>query len=136
MKLVISRKMLDELQAAALEAEPEECCGLLFGEGGQVSGYEPAENVAENPDRHFEIDPSALIAAERAARDGKLAILGYFHSHPTGNVEPSQTDANSAAPDGRIWLILDGKEASAWCATSNGEIFGRFDPISLECEGP
>ncbi len=132
MKLVIASEMLRELQLAAVEAMPKECCGLLFGDDGCVSGYELAVNVAENPEMHFEIDPSALIAAERAVRDGEPAILGYFHSHPAGEVSPSITDAESAAPDGRIWLILNGSDAMAWHTGPEGQIFGRFNPISLE----
>ena len=135
MKLVISSQMLGELQKAAKEASPEECCGLLFGDDMQVSDYQLTDNVALNPERHFEIDPAALIAAERAARGDGPEILGYFHSHPTGNIDPSKTDAQSAAPDGRIWLILNGKDAATWRARHDGQIFDRFDPISLECEG-
>jgi len=135
MKLVISSTILREMQKAALNASPEECCGLLFGDDGNVSSHELTENVASNPKRHFEIDPSALISAERLARTGGPPILGYFHSHPTSDINPSKTDAESAAPDGRIWLIVNGSKALAWRAVTEGQIFGRFDPISLECEG-
>ncbi len=119
---------------AAIVASPKECCGLLLGQNLRVSNYLKANNVADNPERHFEIDPAVLIAAERAARCDGPDILGYFHSHPTGNTEPSTTDAKNAAPDGRIWLILNGSEASAWRAVEDGEIFDRFEPISLECK--
>lgn len=135
MKLVISSQILGELQKAAAAASPKECCGLLFGENLRVSDYRKADNVADKPERHFEIDPAVLIAAERAARYDGPSILGYFHSHPTGNIEPSRTDAKSAAPDGRIWLILSGSKASAWRAVPDGKVFDRFDPISLECKG-
>lgn len=124
---------MDELQQAALDACPNECCGLLFGRKDRISGYELTANVADLPARQFEIDPAALIAAERNSRQGIEPILGYFHSHPSGEVQPSQTDAEKAAPDGRHWLIVNGKDAAVWRAVPNGEIFGRFDPISLEC---
>lgn len=132
MKLVISSQMLSELQKAAQDAAPEECCGLLFGTNGGVSGYELTANVAQSPERHFEIDPTSLISAERVMRESGPAILGYFHSHPTGDINPSETDAKSAAPDDRIWLILNGKDSAAWRAVHDGQIFDRFDPISLE----
>jgi proteasome lid subunit RPN8/RPN11 len=135
MQLFISSAMLAELQQLALAAVPQEICGMLFGRDGNVDGYRTAKNVADDPLRHFEIDPAILIAAERDQRDGGELILGYYHSHPGGTVDPSQTDADSAAPDGRLWLILNGQDAAAWQATINGEIYGRFRAILLDCPG-
>ncbi|GAA0483064.1 hypothetical protein GCM10009096_26800 [Parasphingorhabdus litoris] len=134
MKLVISSTILDELQQLARETAPEEACGLLFGDNGRVSSFKVTQNVAENRLRHFEIDPVDLISAERAMRDNGPRIIGYYHSHPSGAVGPSQTDAAMAAPDDRIWLIINGQDAAAWQAVENGEIYGRFDPITLDCQ--
>jgi proteasome lid subunit RPN8/RPN11 len=133
MQLFISSSMLAELQQLALAAMPQEICGLLFGRDGRVNAYREAQNVADDPLRHFEIDPAILITAERNQRDGGEPILGYYHSHPGGPVDPSQTDADSAAPDGRLWLILNGQDAAAWHATKNGEIYGRFGAMLLDC---
>ncbi|AMO73298.1 Mov34/MPN/PAD-1 family protein [Sphingorhabdus sp. M41] len=127
--------MLAELQQLALAGAPREICGILFGREGRVVAYRAAQNVAADTLRHFEIDPANLIAAERDARDGGAPILGYYHSHPAGSIRPSRTDADSAAPDGRFWLILNGQDAAAWHATKNGEIYGRFDAIRLDCSG-
>lgn len=134
MKLVISSTILDDLQLHAKETAPQEACGLLFGDIGTVLRFSAVKNIAENPTRHFEIDPATLIAAERAMRDGGLNIIGYYHSHPSGSVSPSKTDAAMAAPDGRIWLIINGQEVAAWRSVANGEIYGRFDPIALDCQ--
>ena len=127
--------MLAELQQLALAAVPEEICGILFGCDGDVSGYQLAPNVADDPRWHFEIDPAILIAAERDQRRGGTPILGYFHSHPAGTVTPSITDAQSAAPDGRVWIILNGQDAAAWYSTTSGEIYGRFVAMKLDCSG-
>lgn len=66
-------------------------------------------------------------------REGGVEIIGYFHSHPGGNIEPSVTDAQMAFPDDRIWLILDGQNLAAWQVTTSGQIFDRFNPIKLDC---
>ncbi|QTD57664.1 M67 family metallopeptidase [Parasphingorhabdus cellanae] len=124
---------MKDLQQLACQMAPEEACGLLFGDNGTVSSFKTTKNVAENPLHHFEINPSDLIAAERAMRDGGPTIIGYFHSHPSGSVSPSKTDAVMAASDGRIWLIIDGQQAAAWRAVQKGEIYGRFNPITLDC---
>ncbi|PHR16716.1 MAG: hypothetical protein COA41_13020 [Sphingopyxis sp.] len=135
MQLLISSAMLDDLQQLALAAAPQEICGILFGENGRISARRAAKNVAADPIRHFEIDPRTLIAAEREQRNGGERILGYYHSHPDGVVEPSMTDAASAAPDERLWLIVNGQKAAAWQAIEDGDIYGRFSAIPLDCFG-
>tara|TARA_R110001599_G_scaffold7283_12_gene35863 strand:+ start:929 stop:1360 length:432 start_codon:yes stop_codon:yes gene_type:complete len=133
MQVFISSAMLADLQLIALAGAPEEICGILFGRDGRVSGYRVAQNVADDPGRHFEIDPVTLIAAEREQREGGEPILGYYHSHPAGTVSPSSTDAQCAAPDGRVWLILNGEDAAAWHSVDPGEIYGRFVAMKLDC---
>ena len=83
----------------------------------------------------IEIDPAALIAAHRAARSGGAAVIGHYHSHPTGLAEPSPRDAADAAPDGSIWLIAGGGQVTAWRAVAAGRRHGRFDPLALACAG-
>jgi desampylase len=102
------------LLAEAEKAAPNECCGLLLGRAGLVSEARRAVNVASDPSRHFEIDPAALFTAHRAARDGGLELLGYYHSHPVGHPLPSATDCDHASGDGRAWAIIAGGEVSFW----------------------
>jgi desampylase len=106
MAVTISRGVHDALVATADETPSIEVCGLLFGTPRQIDDFAVAANVANDPARHFEIDPVVLIAAFRAARNGGPQIVGYFHSHPNGIAEPSATDHAMAAPDGAIWLIV------------------------------
>lgn len=104
----------------AAAATPNEACGLLLGTSSHITKAEPTANVAHDPARHFEIDPAALIAAHRAARDGGPQIVGYFHSHPNGLARPSATDAASASGDGRVWAIVAGGEITCWCDAPSG----------------
>jgi len=89
------------------------------------------ENVTEDPERRFEIDPAALFAALRAERAGGPKIVGYWHSHPSGDATPSATDAAMAAADGRLWLIVAGEAATLWRAVEAGALHGRFDAVEL-----
>ena len=99
---------------AAASAAPDEACGLLLGTGAHIHTALPAANVASDSARHFEIDPSALIAAHRAARTGGPQVVGYYHSHPNGLARPSDTDAASAARDSRIWAIVAAGAITLW----------------------
>ena len=90
-----------------------------------------ADNVAPDPATHFEIEPVILIAAEKAAREQRASIIGYFHSHPNGLTQPSVIDATMAAADGRYWVILTIETVTAWRAVANGMLHSRFDPVPL-----
>ena len=116
-------------------AHPDECCGLLLGTDSWIEEARPAANVAPDPARHFEIDPSVLIAAERGAREGGPAVLGYYHSHPDGLPEPSATDKAMAPPDGRLWLIVaQGQMALFRAPGSEGDEF-REEELSIGKRG-
>ena len=41
-------------------------------------------------------------------------MLGYYHSHPTGDARPSATDQAQAAGDGRVWAIVGACDVSWW----------------------
>ncbi len=128
----LSSKTLIDLFAAA-EASPDmEVCGLLMGAGGEVVAH-PATNVADDMATRFEIDPATLIAAHRNARDGGPPILGHYHSHPSGDPDPSTRDAADAASDGSLWLILTRDRARLWRAVPHGVVHGRFDAVAFDC---
>jgi len=140
--LMQALRILDQAVAAMVEharaAAPHECCGLLLGRAGepdQVDEARPAANVHPAPATHFEIDPQALIDAHRAARAGGPAVLGYYHSHPSGPAAPSATDRALAAGDGRVWGIVAQGEVTFWRDEPHG-----FDPLArsraLPTNGP
>ena len=121
---------MEGIRGDSAAVAPLEACGLLFGEGGRITGWQMARNVADEPERRFEIDPVALFAALKAERAGGPRIAGYWHSHPSGEALPSATDAAMAAPDGKLWLIVAGEHFSLWRSAAAG-ILGRFEPVEL-----
>lgn len=113
---------------ADANANPEsEICGLLIGHCDRIDAILPTANVSTDPARHFEVDPSALFAALRSARSGAGAVIGHYHSHPSGNGTPSATDAAMIRHEGELWLIAAAGELSAWRA--NGE--NSFERVAL-----
>lgn len=130
-RLCISRQVLHRIAAETAESPCVEACGLLFGNDDRITAVQPCRNVAADPATRFEIDPAALLAAHRNARLGGPTVIGCYHSHPTGWAEPSPRDAADAAPDGSIWLIAAVDDVTAWRATPNGALHGRFDAIVL-----
>jgi proteasome lid subunit RPN8/RPN11 len=114
MRLELAPLVLETIRADAARVHPNECCGLLFGTGDRIERAVVTTNVHPNPASHFEIDPQALVDAHRAARAGGPRVIGYYHSHPTGNPEPSATDRAAAARDGSVWAIAADGDVAFW----------------------
>ena len=114
MHIEVTREVVDLIERKARAAHPQECCGILLGEGTCITQAIPARNVHPTPETHFEIDPQALIDAHRAAREGGPQVLGYYHSHPVGQPRPSKTDQDMADGTGKIWAIIGPGEVTFW----------------------
>lgn len=131
MVLKISSAALHNILARAAESPDAEVCGLLLGEEMQVTQTVACANVAASPADSFEIDPAALIAAHRSARTGGAAVIGHYHSHPSGGPEPSLRDRALAMGDGAIWLIVAQGRFTAWVSRSAG----RLSAIDVMADG-
>jgi len=91
--------------AHAREASPRECCGLLIGHADCVVEAVRMRNVAENPSR-FLLDPKGHIDGRREARQRGLDVVGFYHSHPSSNAQPSATDRAEASYPDHLYLII------------------------------
>ena len=88
-----------EVVAHALDAVPEEACGLLAGVPGRdkVELVYRCRNAAESS-RLYELDPLDHLKADRDAERKGLEIIGVYHSHTHTDSYPSPTDV-AQAPD-------------------------------------
>lgn len=125
MQVEVSSQVIEAMLAAAEQACPGECCGLIFGDGWRVEAIEQARNVHPDSTSHFEIDPQALVNAHRDARSGGPQVMGYYHSHPNRRAEPSETDREQSARDGSVWAIIAAGRVSFWRDREDG-----FAPLS------
>jgi proteasome lid subunit RPN8/RPN11 len=91
----------------ATRERPLECCGLLIGQRGRVTGALPARNLARSAVR-YELDPRLHIDARRVLREvmPPIAILGVYHSHPRGRAHPSASDIAEAQYPNWIHVIV------------------------------
>jgi len=110
-EVLIDREALTAIVAHARRDAPRECSGLLIGRPGQVLEAVPATNRAQDPTRHYEIEPAEYFAQISRCRrisshqSETFAVLGAYHSHPRGGPEPSETDLAMAFPE-FIFLIV------------------------------
>lgn len=123
--LAFAPELLADLRRRAEAAYPSECCGALLGggpwvvgrgswDGGDESGgagvirivrVVACENAAPDPTRRYSIAPEELLALHRAAREEGLEVVGYYHSHPSGDGEPSAVDRAESWPD-LVYVII------------------------------
>ncbi len=87
-------------------------CGVLIGsradpdESDAVRDARPVPNVAADPRTHYELDPEATLAEIEAAEAAGDDVVGFYHSHPRGPPEPSDTDRRQATWPGYVYCIV------------------------------
>ena len=94
-----------DLMVRARKAGPREICGFLLDDWTVLEGY----NVA-NSDSEFEIDERTTLYAFVEQGD---KLMGVYHSHPRGSLEPSQADINNA-PEGLRYFIVTPRQVQEW----------------------
>lgn len=123
--LEIAPPVFEVLWAHARACHPEECCGLLLGDAGDVRVDEamPFDNLA---DRYHRVDPEGFprtaktgyvmdgarvqFVMERAPAQGR-AVKAIYHSHPDRAAYFSAEDERMARADPSLasqvaWLVL------------------------------
>jgi proteasome lid subunit RPN8/RPN11 len=96
MRLWMTPEQTHQLVEYARAERPAEACGLLVGSGEQVHEIIPLRNIAQNPAHHYRIDDEAYGRAFFQAQKRGLAVIAFYHSHPTGDPMPSDEDIRQA----------------------------------------
>lgn len=97
--------VIDQMTEHALIEFPLECCGLLMGNSQKITQIWKMKNAAMSPIR-YEIEPKDLLIFSKYLRQFKLKHLGIYHSHPSSEAYPSETDtAEAYYPDCTHFII-------------------------------
>jgi len=89
--------------AHARQTYPNECCGAMLGhldDGFKIVRVAmPLENAFVGVQAtRYELRPEDLLAADRAARERSLDLIGIYHSHPDCDAYFSTTDLKNSCP--------------------------------------
>ena len=89
--------------AHARKTYPNECCGAMLGttdgEKKVVSEAIALENAYEGAQAaRYELRPEDLLAADKAARERGMDLIGIYHSHPDCDAYFSKTDLQNSCP--------------------------------------
>lgn len=105
--ITLSTVQLERILAHAIEATPNECCGLIGGRDNQARNTYPMQNVAPTPHLAYEAAPEDLFAAQREMRERGEQLVGIYHSHPSSaEPTPSQTDVRLAYYPQAVYFIV------------------------------
>lgn len=131
LQLHISQDLVERIGRHGAETFPHECCGALLGQDSafeEGAGAEPTREVLElfplvnrrddSPRNRFAVTAEDVLDAEKAARQGGLDVVGWYHSHPDHPARPSQFDREHAWPwySYIIVSVISGKpaEMTSW----------------------
>lgn len=129
-------EVYDDVVEHARRGKPYEVCGVLGGRRGRESGVRmavPVENVSETPRTNYLMEPESQLEAIDEVEEGGLEVVGFYHSHPAGPEEPSETDAARANwPDHSYVIVsLGGEEPFVGSWRWTGEEF-RSEDVGVE----
>lgn len=110
-KIILSNSQKTILKEHAINQSPNESCAILFGkiEGQNTMVKEVflAKNI-ENSPVNFTISNEQLIEGYKMAEEKNLDVIAIFHSHPSSDAIPSNTDRKFMETNPVVWIIYSG----------------------------
>ncbi len=105
---------------------------MLAGRDGVITRAFPAENVASDPTKSYEIAPREIFGMMREFRAAGLEFLGIYHSHPNGENQPSARDIELAYYSEEIYFILSPRPDAAKPVRAFSIRDGRATELEIE----
>lgn len=84
---------------------PNECCGLLAGQGGRALHLYEAANAEKSPVR-YSLDPRELLRYLKDMDERGWELLAIYHSHTHTPAYPSATDLRLAFWPDAVYIII------------------------------
>jgi proteasome lid subunit RPN8/RPN11 len=136
--MITTESVLERIRQHGTEAYPEEGCGFLLGTvtddgDNRVVAIRRAENrQSDRRARRYQLTADDYRAADEAAQEQGLDVVGIYHSHPDHPAEPSETDLDEATFPGYTYVIVsvhDGTpdDLTAWTLAPDRSEFRRED---------
>lgn len=100
----LPRKVYDEIIGHAQEGWPDEICGLIGGKGHPEQAYR-ITNTAETPRVRYLMQPEEQFRVMMEIEEQGWDLYGIYHSHPSSEAYPSQTDRSLAFYPDAVYLI-------------------------------
>jgi proteasome lid subunit RPN8/RPN11 len=119
----------DAMLSHSLAELPNECCGLLLGKQA-IERAVPMRSLPPAPDAYY-MDPEQQIAVFNGMQATGEQLLGIYHSHPKGPVEPSGMDLQLAFHPDALYVIVSLADAGNPVLAAYRLGSGRFEEIAI-----
>ncbi len=104
-KLIISRRLIDEIISYCKDVFPNEACGILAGRNNEVLKIYKMTNIENSPSSYL-MDSREQFKAMKDMHENNLSMIAIFHSHPSSPAYPSKKDMELAFYEDSIYLIV------------------------------
>jgi proteasome lid subunit RPN8/RPN11 len=94
----------DVMFSHSLAELPNECCGVLLGKK-EVERAVPMRSIPPAPDAYY-MDPEQQIEVFTTMQAAGEQLLGIYHSHPKGPLEPSGMDMQLAFHPSALYVVV------------------------------
>ncbi len=94
----LTRELVHEMVQHCKSERPNEACGLLASENGEVVKVFPMKNASRSPVR-YSLDAREQLAVYRELQQNGWELGAVFHSHTRTEAVPSPTDVGLASED-------------------------------------
>lgn len=101
----LQAKYVNEMFNHASQDDPNECCGILAGEAGEVKKLYRMTNPEASPYR-YRMDSKELLNVYNDIDDQGWEILAIYHSHTHSEAYPSATDIRLATWPDSLYLLI------------------------------
>jgi proteasome lid subunit RPN8/RPN11 len=108
----IPKAIAEEMEEHARAEVPNECCGLIGAENGELTTLYRAKNSQPSP-FSYNLDPQDQFRIMREMEDRGEELAVIYHSHTKSEASPSQTDINLATYPDALYVIVSLKEGEA-----------------------
>jgi proteasome lid subunit RPN8/RPN11 len=131
-KIIITKQQQMEMQSHINGCYPEEACGLLIGNGNNITEVHPITNILHSPIA-FRMDPVEQYQALLRQETNRLDLLCIYHSHPAGPENPSEQDIREFAYPGSPYLIwsLKGGQWHMFGFIINGQKYHEIEIVLI-----
>jgi proteasome lid subunit RPN8/RPN11 len=95
MVLIIKKSDVNRIIDHCTAGLPDEACGILAGKDNSVEKIYCMTNAKPGP-AYYEMDAEEQFRVMKNIRESGSAMVGMFHSHPSGPAYPSNVDVEKA----------------------------------------
>ncbi len=105
-EIKLSRQLTSQLLHLAQISPDAEICGLVSSKNNVPVRCYPIDNIAQQPQNNFLLDPKQHIAAMKKMRENGEELFAIYHSHPSAPACPSTLDLKNATYFDSLHFII------------------------------